>query len=94
MLNQGKISEEPSQLIDQDETSAASNHNNKPDESEGNILDFEFCMVYSDIQGHLAPLHSRIGSNGKVWFSGKIDKNTEKIISSGFGRIGQQQEGW
>jgi len=40
----------------------------------------------------LTPLYSKIGDNGRVWFSGKINKNTGKVISQHFGRLNQQHD--
>jgi hypothetical protein len=50
--------------------------------------DFEFSYLLGDIKYHLDALYPRIGDAGKVWFSGKHDKDNGKIISIRFGRIG------
>jgi hypothetical protein len=50
--------EEQIQSIDQEETAVTFNHNNKPHEPEGDILDFEFPLVYRDIQKYLSSLFS------------------------------------
>jgi hypothetical protein len=35
-------------------------------------------------------LHSKIGDNGRVYFSGLINKNVGKVISCYYGRLNQQ----
>jgi hypothetical protein len=50
---------------------------------------FEFSLLLGDIKYHLAALYPRIGDAGKVWFSGKLDKDTGNILSIRFGRIGE-----
>jgi hypothetical protein len=81
--------EVPSQFIGQDEAAHAFTHNNKPDEPEGVILNFEFSMVFRDIRNHMATIFKNVGDRGNVWFSGKIDRKTGKVISAGFGRLNQ-----
>jgi len=41
----------------------------------------------------LTPLYSNIGDNGRIWFSGRMNKNTGEIISHHFGRMNQQYQG-
>jgi aconitase A len=53
-----------------------------------NTGDFEFSLLLGDIKYHLAALYPRIGDAGKVWFSGKFDKDSGKIHSISFGTIG------
>jgi hypothetical protein len=53
-----------------------------------NTGDFEFSLLLGDIKYHLVALYPSIGDAGKVWFSGKLDKDSGKIISIRFGRIG------
>ena len=53
------------------------------------ILPFEFSWPFRELRNYSAPLHSKIGDNGRVWFSGKINKNTGKVISQHFGRLNQ-----
>ena len=62
-------------------------HNNKPHEPEGDILEFEFYMVYGNIRKYMAPLFQKIGDSGKVWIKGKIDRRTGKVVDVGFGKI-------
>jgi hypothetical protein len=52
-----------------------------------NTGDFEFSLLLGEIKYHLASLYPKIGDGGKVWFSGKLDKDTGKILSIKFGRI-------
>jgi hypothetical protein len=76
----------------QDGTADISAQNNKPNELKGDVMDFEFHMLYGRVSKYMAPLFQKIGDGGKVWFCGKIDKNTGKVISSSLGRLSQQQE--
>ena len=62
-------------------------------DTSNDILDFEFSMLFRELRYHLAPLHSKIGDQGKVWFSGKINKNTGIVVSSNLGRMNTQQDG-
>ena len=50
------------------------------------LLDFEFCFKFKDIQRHMAPLFNIIGNNGDIWFHGKINKNSGKVVDANFGR--------
>jgi ParB-like nuclease domain len=50
--------------------------------------DFEFSLLLGDIKYRLAALYPRIGDAGKVWFSGKLDKESGRILSIRFGRLG------
>ena len=45
-----------------------------------NIIDFEFSIVFKEISKQIAPLYKEIGDHGKVWFTGKIDLITKKVI--------------
>ncbi|HYV52123.1 MAG TPA: hypothetical protein VE971_02410, partial [Candidatus Eisenbacteria bacterium] len=49
--------------------------------------DFELAFLLGEMEYHLASLYSKIGDGGKVWISGKFDKDTGKILSIKFGRI-------
>jgi len=53
-------------------------------------LSFEFSCSFKELRNYSAPLHSKIGDNGRIWFSGRIHKNTGKVISHHFGRLNQQ----
>jgi hypothetical protein len=66
-----------------EEISASTNENDI------DILPFEFSMIYRELRNHLAPIYTKIGDGGKVWFSGKINKNTGVVVSSNLGRINQ-----
>ncbi len=83
---EGKI-EKPIQSTDQDETAGEYIHNNKPHEPEGDILEFEFYMLYGNIRKYMVPLFQKIGDSGKVWIKGKIDRRTGKVVDVGFGKI-------
>jgi hypothetical protein len=88
--NQVESPEKSSQLITTaeddmlvEEISASTNENDI------DILPFEFSMIYRELRNHLTPLYTKIGDHGKVWFSGKINKNTGVVVSSNLGRINQ-----
>jgi hypothetical protein len=51
------------------------------------ILEFEFHLLFGDLSRQMAPLYPKIGDAGKVWFSGRIDKNTGKVLFVRLGRI-------
>ena len=53
--------------------------------------DFEFALLLGDVKYHMAELYPRIGDAGKVWFSGKLDKDGGKIVSIRFGRTGDNK---
>jgi hypothetical protein len=53
-----------------------------------NTGNFEFSFLLREIKYHLAALYPCIGDGDKVWFSGKLDKDSGKILSIRFGRIG------
>ena len=51
-------------------------------------VDFEFSLLLGDVKYHIAALYPQIGDAGKVWISGKFDKDNGNIHSIRFGRIG------
>jgi len=57
-----------------------------PVENDKDILSFEFSWSFNELRNYLTPLYSKIGDNGRIWFSGSIDINTGKVISQHFGR--------
>ena len=48
---------------------------------ETNSVDFEFSLLLGDVKYHIAALYPQIGDAGKVWISGKFDKDNGKIQS-------------
>jgi hypothetical protein len=86
--------EEPSQSTGHEGTDDISHHNDKKGASEDDILDFEFSIVFGDIQKYMSLLHGRFDNDGKVWLSGLIDRNTGEVVHAGLGRInGEQPQG-
>lgn len=88
--------EEPSQSIVPDKTSPAapsSIHYNESGAPEDDILDFEFSMVFGDIQEYVSSLYRRTSDNSEVWFNGIIDTKTKKIVHAGLGRTSKEQQG-
>ncbi len=67
--------------------------NTHDDEMDKSILLFEFPIYYKKLQNQMALLFRKSGSDGKVWFNGKIDIKTGNVISKNFGRIEEQQQG-
>lgn len=53
------------------------------------ILEFEFPLIFEDIHKYMAPLYCKIGDYGEVWFSGRIDTKTGRVISANLGRLGE-----
>ena len=51
-------------------------------ENDKDILPFEVSWPFRELRNYSAQLHSKIGDNGRVWFSGTINKNTGKVISA------------
>jgi hypothetical protein len=41
---------------------------------------------------YMMPLYSQLGDAGKVWFSGKLDANTGKVVSLKTGRMVERQK--
>ncbi len=64
--------------------------NNDNGEPEPRILNFEFSKSYWEVSNYAKPFFYK-GNNSEIWFHGKIDITTGKVISSGFGRSSQQQ---
>ena len=82
--------EEQQQLTVTKDNIAIVQDNNPISKSDTDILSFEFSVPYKDLQYHMALLFKKKGSSGKVWFSGKINKNTDDLISSKIGSPNQQ----
>lgn len=51
------------------------------------ILEFEFCLLFGDLSRYMTPMYPKIGDAGKVWFSGRLDITTRKVLSARPGRI-------
>jgi hypothetical protein len=66
------------------------NINNNDGNIEPKILDFEFCKSYWEVSNYAKRFFCK-GNNSEIYFHGKIDVSTGKVISSGFGRINKQQ---
>jgi hypothetical protein len=49
--------------------------------------DFELAFSVGEMKYHLASLYPKVGDGGKVWISGKFDKDTGNLLSIKFGRI-------
>ncbi len=68
----------------------SNNNNNKNAMISNNILDFEFCKPYVELSKYVSSFLP-FGPTVDVWFSGKIDTSTRKVISSGYGRVRRHQ---
>jgi len=89
---QDKEIEELCQSSGQGEIGDISNHNDKPCVPEGDILNFEFCMLNGTVRKYMTPTYKNSGGDsGKIWFSGKINRNTGKIVHASLGRINEQR---
>ena len=55
------------------------------------FLEVEFALLFRDVREYLASLSTEIDDgSSKVWFSCKIDKKSDHVISAKTGRIDQQ----
>lgn len=54
------------------------------------MMDFEFPLVFRNTQRYMSSLYLKVGSGGKVWFNGRIDKKTEKVIAAYIGKISER----
>jgi len=93
-LKQDNILDKPSQIIDNLNkeiiTEEATTYNPSND-TDTDTLSFEFSWSFKEVRNYLTPLYRTIGDNGRIWFGGRINKNTGQIISHHFGRLNQQQ---
>jgi glucose-6-phosphate 1-dehydrogenase len=55
--------------------------------SRTSLVHFEFSLTFGDVRLYMMPLYSQLGDAGKVWFSGKLDANTGKVVSLKTGRM-------
>lgn len=60
------------------------------DNSNKDILPFEFSIGRIDIQNYLDTVESDI--EDKIWFNGILDLNTKEVTSLKLGRLNQQNE--
>jgi hypothetical protein len=68
-------------------TSIHDNHQEVADD----FLEVEFALLFRDVREYLASLSTEIDDgSSKVWFSCKIDKKSDHVISAKTGRIDQQ----
>jgi hypothetical protein len=58
----------------------------KREEAASDTIDFEFPLLLGDIRPYMAPLYKKIGDTGEVWFAGKLDIRTRKVIEAHLGR--------
>jgi hypothetical protein len=69
-------------------TESSSNYNSESGaDGDDYIISFEHSFRFDDVRRYMVPLFNKIGDDGRVWFSGKIDKNTGMVISSKLGRL-------
>jgi hypothetical protein len=79
----------PSPLTASDNTKNIHGYKNK---SEIAVINFEFFKTYREVSNYAKPFFYK-GNNSEIWFHGKIDITTGKVISSDFGRTNEQLEG-
>jgi hypothetical protein len=75
-----------SQMITADKMGSISTEDNYNE-----ILNFEFFIPYGELQKNVASMLYKTSSL-EVWFCGKINKNSGKVISSSFGKLSQQSQ--
>ncbi len=68
---------------------AKSAHSDK-ENTEITILNFEFFKAYREVSNYAKPFFYK-GNNSEIWFHGKINTTTGKVISLGFGRTSELQ---
>ena len=59
---------------------------------QSNNIDFEFSLLFGELSRHLAALYPKIGDGGKVYFSGKVQKDTGKVVSAKIGIIASHND--
>ncbi len=79
------------QLISIDENNVMSENKNKIISS-NYILDLEFSMPFDRLKRHMAPLFSKIGKSGLIWFRIKVNTKKSEIIYYDFGRKGESND--
>ena len=52
-----------------------------------NLLNFEFSLQFKRIQQHMSSLYGISGYSGNIWFHGKIDTKSGKVIVANLGKI-------
>jgi hypothetical protein len=55
-------------------------------------FDFEFALCFRDLRVQMASMYNQIVDRGKVWFSGRIDRMTGKVIDVKIGRTANKQQ--
>ena len=61
---------------------------NSSDQSlNGQLLDFDFNLKFKDLRQYMVHIFNRIGDNGDIWFNGKINIKSGKVIEAKCGRI-------
>jgi hypothetical protein len=51
------------------------------------ILDFEFSLLWEDVHQYMGLIFKANGSIAKVWFNGRINTETGKVIAASVGNI-------
>jgi hypothetical protein len=51
------------------------------------IVDFEFLLSYEDVQNYVRSMLKAGRGNSKVWISGRLEKQTGRIIYAQMGTI-------
>jgi hypothetical protein len=67
-------------------TESYDNSHDTVDESNPDSIDFEFALIFRDVRHYMAPLYTKIGEAGLVWFSGEINRNNGSVIRAQIGR--------
>ena len=57
------------------------------DDKQKSIIDFEFSLPWDDVHQYMGLKFKEDGSFAKVWFNGRIDMQTGKVITASVGSI-------
>lgn len=53
---------------------------------DNSTVDFEFSISYEDVQGYVSSM-LKIGTINKIWFNGRLEKQTGRVIYAQIGTI-------
>ena len=56
-------------------------------DNQKSVLDFEFSLLWEDVHQYMGLIFKANGSIAKVWFNGRINTETGKVIAASVGNI-------
>ena len=81
------------ELRDRDEEIGSNSSSSDCNRVGSNIyVDFEFSLKYTDVHRYVSSVLRVSGALGLLWFNGRLDKKTSKIIAAYPGRIAERKE--